>query len=96
MQDVETSFQIELLTLRVTANDVFWSLRTGQSNPVLFALQRATHTLWNLENGEAHESVAPYRACHLPHVELGDEPWERADELNRREWRIELRPATRG
>ncbi len=97
MKDLNSAIKSESLTLRVTANDVFWSLRTGQSNPALFALQRATRTLWRVEGAEAHESVAPYRACQLPQVELGDDPWKRADELGRSEWLIELRStAARG
>lgn len=94
-KDLDSSLQTESLILRVTANDVYWSLRTGQTNPAVFALQRATRTLWRVEGNEAREATAPFRACQIPLVELGENPWKRADELGRREWRIELRPANR-
>lgn len=54
------------LTIEVTATDIEGSQKYGLDDPVLFALQRSTGTLWRMsEYGVALEIMAPARVLFL-------------------------------
>ena len=55
---------VELLTIRITPEDVREAERFGINPPLIYVLQRATSTLWRISDcGVALEVTPPYRSC---------------------------------
>ena len=60
----EIELPVELLTIRITPEDVREAERFGISPPLIYVLQRATSTLWRISDcGVALEVTPPYRSC---------------------------------
>jgi hypothetical protein len=54
------------LVLAITENDILTAVHFRIGNPILFVLQRATRTLWRMnDDGTLAEVMAPYRTCQL-------------------------------
>jgi hypothetical protein len=90
----ESSLGAELITLRVSLDDVHWASRTGLQKPMLLSLQRATGTLWHLyPNGLALEIMSPHRACQFPDaIHLDCQEWAHLLEQGDCEYQVQLLP----